>query len=538
MPDLTMAQTAEPSEQPRRGIGRRPRIPVEWRGPLAIFVWVQAVLLLWWAGQFPGMLSYDSTVYVQHVTTGPWTSDHSVLYDFFVLVSIKLCDGVWLLTLAQTTAWAATLTYFVRSVQMWGVRLRWAAIPAVILPLVPSFGAFTSMVWKDVGYALTEVLIAATLLRLLRAWRVPASRRRGFLHLRKADPSAVLDEPGAAQPKPVPWPQLAAVAAEFTGLVMFRNDGFLQVAAMVVVLFIVLRGLRVKVFAAGLVAAFWLVIANVAIYPAADIKPPQSSLAYGVFYSDIAVVYNWAPSSFTPSDLKIMRKVAPLSSWRAGGRDCFNGDLLRGSHHYSKRAADQYRHALAKIWLKTAARTPVAMFKAHLCKAAIGWNPFPTPWPRDGTIAIGASVPDNLFNNAQALTPHWQHQLLPDPLVSSLGRAAHWMRVSFLGPVWQVLIWRGAMWCYLAYLALIIAARRVRNWRLVFVGGAACFGNQFMVMAANPAQLYRYMVGPIFIGMMLIPLVAAARGRTKTTRLAREDPVAVSDANSEPALEG
>lgn len=55
---------------------------------LAVYAWSQIVLLLWWAGQFPGLLSYDSTVYVTHVTIGPWPADHSVLYDWFVLLSI------------------------------------------------------------------------------------------------------------------------------------------------------------------------------------------------------------------------------------------------------------------------------------------------------------------------------------------------------------------------------------------------------------------------------------------------------------------
>ncbi len=49
--------------------------------PRLVFAWVQAVLLLWWVAQWPGLLSPDSVTYVLQVTSGPWTADHSVLYD-------------------------------------------------------------------------------------------------------------------------------------------------------------------------------------------------------------------------------------------------------------------------------------------------------------------------------------------------------------------------------------------------------------------------------------------------------------------------
>ena len=75
---------------------------------------------------------------------------------------------------------------------------------------------------------------------------------------------------------------------------------------------------------------------------------------------------------------------------------------------------------------------------------------------------------------------------------------------------------RGATWCYLSYLALGIAALRVRRWAILGAGAAA-LSNQLVVLTVNPAQLYRYMIGPLLVGVVLLPLLTLA-GRDPAER--------------------
>jgi hypothetical protein len=487
----------------------RVSVPADWKPVLAVYAWVQLVLLGWWAAEFPGYLSYDSTVYVTHVTTGPWSSEHSVLYDFLVKVSIHLCDTVWLLTLGQTIVWPLVLVYFMRSLQIWGVSLKWAAIPVVLVPLVPSFGTVVPMVWKDVPFALVEVLLTGTLLRLLATWPTPPARRlrRPFGH----DREAATDGDASFGERRIPWHQLLFVFLEVLALLLFRNDAFLMIGPLAVITLIAFRGLRLRLLAVTVAAlAVWLFVSAV-VYPAAGIKGAKSSLSYGTFYADIAVVYRWAPGTFSAADKAVMRKVAPLSSWRTGGADCFNGDLLRKSPHYSATAADKYRTRLAKIWFHTMEKTPVATVKSRLCRGAIAWNPVPVPWPRANVNTLAPYQTTDYFGRADLLTKKMRRELAPRPIIGALEQAARWDRTHFDGKVWQVFFWRGATWCYLAFIALIVAAARRRSWRLFLAGASVCVANQLMVMAANPAQLFRYMVGPLFVGMLLIPVLAVPR---------------------------
>ena len=460
------------------------RIPPSWRMPLLVFGWVQIVLLIWWAGEYPGLLSADSVRYVIHVTDGPWVSDHSVLYDTSVLGSLKLTHSVGLLTAVQTTAAAAVLGYVTATVHAFGIRARWAALPALVMPFVPSFAAFVTTVWKDVPFALCEVLIAATTMRLID------HRRRSSV--------------GAKSPRGL----FIALAAELTGLVLFRNDGFLVLTVVVVVLAIALTRERVKVLVVGAAALVAFAVAHSVVYPAAGIKPPAASLSYGLFYADIAIAYAEAPKTFTRADRATMIKAAPLSTWRSAD-NCYTSDPLFRRKSFNTVAADAEHGHLFSLWIRVVTRTPVTVLRTRLCRGSVAWDPVTPPLKNTSFGMIVVQVPGNLYHPDidSLMPPTIADNLTPHPLIRSLGDFLRSVRSHSIksGPI-QFFIWRGATWCYLAYLVLGFAAWRLRRWSVLAIGGI-CLANQLTVMAANPAQLYRYIAGPIFVGMLLVPLV-------------------------------
>ena len=70
------------------------------------------------------------------------------------------------------------------------------------------------------------------------------------------------------------------------------------------------------------------------------------------------------------------------------------------------------------------------------------------------------------------------------------------------------LLWRGATWCYVAYLVVWAVARRRRDWALLALV-AIVAGQQLTVFVDIPTQAFRYMASPIYIGIMLLPLFFA-----------------------------
>lgn len=456
-----------------------------WRLPLVVFLWAQLVLLLWWAGAWPGLLSPDSTRYIIHVTTGPWTADHSVLYDAFVLWSLDLTRNVALLTFLQTTVAAAVLGYAVAAVRAIGVRQRWAAIPALVLPCVPSFAAFTVTVWKDVPFALCEILVAATSLRLLAR-----DRREDGSHIASRS-------------------LLAALGLEMLGLTLFRNDGFLVVLVLTVLAAVALKGARVRLALVGVASLVVFFITQSVLYPALGIRKANSSLAYGTFYADIAVAYAEAPNTFTAADKALMARVAPLRNWRAAD-NCYTSDPLFRSAGFRLKEADALKNQLARLWFRTTERTPVTVVRTRLCRSAVAWNVLPPPATKARFVQLTVSTPANLYNRGPLIPADITKNVKSQPLNKALGDFTRWLRRDTYATAWQVTLYRGATWSYVAYLVLLVAARRLRRRDIMFVG-AICLANQLTVIAANPAQLYRYMVGPIFVGMLLLPLVTVRR---------------------------
>ena len=470
----------------------RPRVNKGWVLPIAVFGWVQLLLLGWWAGQWPGLLSADSVRYVIHVTGGPWTADHSVLYDAAVLASIKLTGNVWLLTLVQTTAAAASVAYAVASLRAIGVPGRWGALAGCALPLLPSFGAFVGTVWKDVPFALCEVLITATTLRLL----AHRSATTGY--------------------RQVPRRLLVALGLELLGLCLFRNDGFLLVLVIAVVLALALKGLRLAPLGLGALAILLSFAGHAFVYPAVGVKPANSSLAYGLFDADIALAYAQAPSTFTASDRELLQKVAPLSVWGAVD-NCYTSDPLFRNRGFSLQKADQYHQELFRLWWRVLERTPVTVVRGRLCRSSVAWNVLPPPSDKARFGRVVVEVPSNLYGvKSPSIPDDVLQDLHPRPLNDFLGEFTQTLRAETDTTGYQWWMWRGATWCYIAYLVLLVAALRLRRWDLL-AAGCAALANQLTVLAANPAQLYRYMVGPIFVGILLVPLLAARRPKPAVT---------------------
>lgn len=483
-----MTSSGQQTQQRRSRVDRlvaRTRIRPAWRLPLIVFVWAQIVLLGWWAAQYPGLFSRDSVRYVLHVTVGPWTADHSVVYDSLVLASLNLTHSVALLTFLQTSVAAAVLAYCTASVHAFGVRARWAVIPGLVLPCVPSFGGFVSMVWKDVPFALAEMLLVATTLRLL-VWR---QNRGGEKNARRR--------------------LVTALGIELLALTIFRNDGFLIVVVVAAVLVLALTGMRRRILVAAIAALVGFGIATTVIYPAGGIKKAPSNLAYGVFYGDIAVAYAKAPRTFTAADRQLMAEVAPLRNWRKAS-NCYDSDaLFRKGFNFS--AAGRLKGSLAALWFRTVGRTPVLVVKTRLCRSSVAWDPLPPPRDQAGLGELPTGANRDLYGFLDVIPHDISRNLVPAPLSTRLSHLAADLRVAgYTHDSVQVLIFRGASWCYVLYLTLLVAALRRRRWNVLAIG-AVSLANQLMVLAVNPAQLYRYMAGPIFIGMLLLPLVAVRR---------------------------
>ncbi|MHC5257593.1 hypothetical protein ACYSUO_06895 [Streptomyces sp. UC4497] len=465
----------------------RPRVPPALRLPLAVFLLCQACYLFWWAAFHPGLMSVDSVVHTWQVSTDHWRSDHSVLYNALLWLSFRTTGDLAALTLFQTLAMSAVLAHTCVGLRTLGVRGRWSAPAAVACAATPPLGSFVVFVWKDVPFTICALLVFAVSVRLVgrRAHGTWTGRPRRS--------------------------ELVLLCVGLLGVDLFRNNGFPVALIAALALVLALPGARLLI--AGLAAAtttLTLLLALV-IYPAAGIEQPNKAFLYNLNYADLAVTYARTPARFTPEDRRLMVRVAPLSTWRAAGTNCYASDVLYYNAAWNRTEADRLSEPLVRLWWRTLREAPQQILDARVCRAHIAWGVFPGPESKDArTWTYGTSIPADLWGYGPIEDSPYRSLLKARPLSSTLHQAATFGRSAFGVPQLEWLLWRGATWCYATYVLVALLAR-ARRRRVLLALAAVPLGVQLTVLAANPAPCFRYMAAPMFIGVLCLSLIPAIR---------------------------
>ncbi|MFD1542395.1 hypothetical protein [Nonomuraea guangzhouensis] len=447
--------------------------------PLGTFVAIQAVLACWWAAFYPGLFSRDSVLYLSHTIVGPWVGDHSVLYDSLLWLSFRTTGDLGTVTFLQTTAMAAALTYLTESLKALGAPRRTTTVVAVALPLIPTAGAFTVTLWKDVPFTICAVAIAAAC-AAMAADRTVTNRR------------------------------LLGLGLLMTALGLFRANGFLVVGVAIVVLLVVVSVMRVRLALVGTAAAAIPLLLSNLVFPQLGIAAPSKTYVYHTAFGDIAVAYRDHPELFTEQDKTLLSAVAPLNRWTLGGT-CYtiNPLIWRGDFNWPQ--ADAHATELLDLWKRLLVERPAMVVDARLCRGAIAWKV-----AGDDTAPGGRTYRFSLRPNADTYVGpgkvpdfqgRWVYSLRP--MSQGLYQAASSWLTTAEEPQYDWVLWRGALWCYLSYLAVAVGALALRN-RYVIAVAAPVAGQQLAILANISAQDFRYMASPILISVLLVPLLVAS----------------------------
>ncbi|WP_336213007.1 hypothetical protein [Nonomuraea sp. LPB2021202275-12-8] len=460
---------------------------------VATFAAIQAVLACWWAAFYPGLFSRDSVQYLSHTLAGPWVSDHSVLYDAILWLSFTTTGDLGMVTFAQTTAMAGALTYLAQSLKALGAPRRTTTAVAIALPFVPTTGAFTVTLWKDVPFTICAIAIAGACAGL--------AARRAVTPLR-----------------------LAGLGTLLTLLGLFRANGFLVVAITVAVLLVVVTAARVRLALVGAGAAALPLLLNSLIFPQFGISPPSGTYVYHTAFGDIAVVYREHPELFTGEDRALLASVAPLTRWTEGGT-CYTVNPLIWRPDFDWARADAHAGELLGLWRRLLVEQPGLVVDARVCRGSIAWR------VAADQLAVGGST------YRMSLRPNADTYVGPNkvsdfqgrqvfslrPLSPELYQVAQTWLTATLVPRFDWLLWRGALWSYLSYAAVALAAWALRN-RFVPAVAAVVVGQQLAILANISAQDFRYLAAPIFVGVLLVPLLAAAPAKLLRRLVRRRAP--------------
>lgn len=144
------------------------------------------------------------------------------------------------------------------------------------------------------------------------------------------------------------------------------------------------------------------------------------------------------------------------------------------------------------------------ILSARVCRAALAWQVGSTSGEPGGELyrfsLRDPRLPDG-WEGSPAASAMRQRPF-------SAGLRAAGLSVLDASTIRQLewLLWRAPFWCYLGYAAAALAWRRTGSVAAL-AGTAVVAGQQIGVILTNTAPDFRFMVAPIFVGVLLVPLL-------------------------------
>jgi len=144
-----------------------------WRKWLTLFVIMCSVFMIWQRAFNPIVMSPDSWTYINGWRYGKYDSYRSPIYAFFIYIICSVATLVssvpevqWI-AYAQITVFSSLLATILMYFHTKWIHFRYLILLAIILPLIPSFGLHTIVVWCDLACGMSITWLTYVLIRVL-----------------------------------------------------------------------------------------------------------------------------------------------------------------------------------------------------------------------------------------------------------------------------------------------------------------------------------------------------------------------------------
>jgi hypothetical protein len=430
-------------------------------------VWLP--MLGWYAAFRPGLMSADSLMIYEMAKHGNWLDLQPPAYTAAMWLSTTVFGSPSFLTLGQSLFLAAGIVAVARALLRLGVNRYAVYATTAVVALLPTVGAFSVSLWKDIPYAAAYLFIGARVVDLTRArWD---------------------DDLAAA--RDAAWSMCGWLCLS----VMLRQNGVLLVVGLVVVLWLCLRTQRRQLVAVLLIPLAVLGVLKLAVYPLLGITSSGSQPAVAMQLHDIADAVQRDPGMFDASDRAFMESLGrPVELW---GNTYSKYGCSEATWEWDPRfhweGVDGRVSRVMSLWLKVVREHPGMVVRNRLCVGAVAFRP-------DNTHTL-YTVSRGVDANPDGLRTVPISGALHDRAVSVLDRLDENDLQSWA--------WRAPGWMYLADIVFIVVAWTRRRWVLLLpVLPLAML--QLSVFPVNPAQDARYVFPGLILAVLLLPGITLA----------------------------
>ena len=141
-----------------------------WKKWIILFAVMFVMFLIWQAAFNPIVLSHDSWDYLNGWLNNRYYSFRSPLYSFLISIVATLAptkaEVLWI-ALTQNIVFSSLLATILMYLHKRWILFKYIKLVAVVLPLIPSFGLHTIVVWCDLANGMVMLWFTYVLVRLI-----------------------------------------------------------------------------------------------------------------------------------------------------------------------------------------------------------------------------------------------------------------------------------------------------------------------------------------------------------------------------------
>ncbi|WP_456273213.1 DUF6020 family protein [Bacillus sp. AK031] len=419
-------------------------------------------LLIYWIAFFPAAMTPDSLAQWDQAHTKVFHDWHPIIFTWIIMFLTYIWDSPGIISLFQIVTISAVFAYMMLQFERIGVKKVFLYIITFIFIALPVTGIFPIIIWKDILYSTFLLLFSIHIFNIVYS--------KGEWLKNK-------------------W-SLAGLALSSFALVFFRHNGFPVFIIVGLCLLVVYRK-KLKFLLPvyiGIIAIHFLITGPV--FKALDVKPSDPNEALSIPTQQIALIVN-EDGHMTEDQREYVDDILPLQMWK-DKYNPYNVDPIKFSwEHYDRELIFDDFGKYIKNWFSLVIQNPGLAFEAFFDQTSMVWQ---INMPEDGYT--DTYVTNIYYGNPQGLLDKVIH-----PTVTAAASAY----LQKTKEVFGFIIWRPAV--YFSLIALFTMVAIVRNGFKYVLVSLPILLNILSVMAALPAQDFRYLFSNTLVTFLLFVMM-------------------------------
>ncbi|KRD83029.1 hypothetical protein ASE51_21555 [Bacillus sp. Root147] len=426
-----------------------------------VTILILAVSLYYWFAFFPAAMTPDSLAQWRQAHNGEFNDWHPIMITWLIMLLTKIWDNPGIVAFTQivvvVSIYAYTFDFFIKR-KAHPVMI---GLLTAIIVIIPSFLIFSIIIWKDILYSAFLLFFTVNIAKIYLSKGAWIKSKAGFFLL---------------------------LLSAF-GVAFFRHNGF-PVFVLTFLLMIVLFRKNWKPLVTIFLVVFILQkIVTGPVFTWLDVQPSDPNEALSIPTQQIANIIS-NDGEMSKEEREYFNKVLPIELWKEKYNPYKSDPIKFTWKYYDREFIFNDLGLYLKNYASIVIKNPYLATEGFLKQTALVWqiNPFKDSYT--DTYVTNIYYGNDLGLKNKVIEPFITH-------------TANAYLAIFKHPVFTFL-WKPAFYhCVILLFSLMLVIRRGITSLIIVIPWAL---NTLSVLAALPAQDFRYLLASVFVSFFFIGL--------------------------------